>query len=131
MKIRNGFISNSSSSSFVIDKVHSKNIILKFTKELFVKRSKERIDKILKSKNNYCDNYLDVVQYIKNDITNIDKLIKIEPIKDIKWDLSEYFDLNTLDKDDWLLYDTEDNILNWLDEEIELRFNVKDRILHQ
>ena len=131
MKIRNGFISNSSSSSFVIDKVHSKNIILKFTKELFIKRSKERIDKILKSKNNYCDNYLDVVQYIKNDITNIDKLIKIEPIKDIKWDLSEYFDLNTLDKNDWLLYDTEDNILNWLDEEIELRFNVKDRILHQ
>jgi len=135
MKIRSSFVSNSSSSSFIINKKFIKEEIKQFVKAQLIKKTLERISEVEKEKESYCDNWEEYIEFLKKDISdeNIDYNINITTIQeylDNGWDLSEWYDLDKLDLSDWILHDIDDNFINWCSDEIISNFNVDAYCLH-
>ena len=135
MKIRSSFVSNSSSSSFIINKKFIKEEIKQFVKAQLIKKTLERISEVEKEKETYCDNWEEYIEFLKKDISdeNIDYNINITTVQeylDNGWDLSEWYDLDKLDLSDWILHDIDDNFINWCSDEIISNFNVDAYCLH-
>ena len=130
MKIRKGYVSNSSSSCFIISNKYKSDDIRKFCKDLFIKRTKNNIEELKKSNHSYISNKEEYVKMLENDITNIDKNIEIYKVSECPFDLSEWFDMSELKFDDLVLTDCEDNILNWLGNKIIKQYNVELYCLH-
>lgn len=133
MKIRKGFVSNSSSSSFIIDSKYSKDEILSFakqiTRETAIDKTLQDVDYILKdnaTKYNYASEpwaerqvraIRDIIslgskyddRYLNSNIriSTVDKL-KTEEHPDINLDEWYNTDLNA---EDYVLYDTYDNFI--------------------
>ena len=128
MKIRNSFISNSSSSSFILPFATDKDVVISFCKEELKKDFENRIEYLKKHKNKCYSNWEEVIERYQEDILNLDKTIQISTIKEYindEWDLSEYYDISNfcIDKD-LILYDIDDNILNAITEKINDKFKV-------
>ena len=48
MKIRNGFVSNSSSSSFIISNKYDKEEVIKFVKKVLIRTTEKKIEEVNK-----------------------------------------------------------------------------------
>ena len=130
MKIRNGFISNSSSSSFVLPNDVDKDEVLNFCKEKVTEVFEEHIEEIKRLKSKYCSNWKQLITLYKKDIKNLNKNIDILPYKSIDWDLSEYFDTTKLNPDTLILFDNDDNVLNTIKDDIIEKYKVKNWVCH-
>ena len=128
MKIRQGFVSNSSTSSFILPYDTDKEKVLKFCKERLKKSFEHRIERLKETK--FISNWEDNIRWLQEDIDNLDKTVKICAIKDYEWDLSEWFNLDDFCGIDLVLYDEDDNILNCITEEIVENFKVLDYKTH-
>lgn len=128
MKIRNGFISNSSSSSYILSQDIDIDEVKEFCKKEIIIETQKSIEKA--EKTHFPDNWKEYIQMLKNDMLpkNLERNINIEKVKDIEWDLSEWF--SNLDPEDYVLYDEDDNYLNWISKEITSKYNVKQYVLH-
>ena len=132
MKIRNGFISNSSSSSFVLpdDVDIDKDEVLNFCKEKLTKVFEERIEEVKRLKSKYCSNWKQVITFYEEDIKNLDDTIKISTVKDFEWDLDDFVNPDQCTSETLILYDEQDNLLNLIDEELVKRYNIKHYATH-
>ena len=129
MKIRKGFVSNSSSSSFIIDEKYSRAEILNFVTGLMLglfterlnslyskratlsltfsgkefKEMDERLEKeIAYFKSNYSEEVLDKVLTVK----------KLSEWTEDDFDITDYFKKSDIGNN-WILFDEESNYLNW------------------
>lgn len=138
MKLRKGFVSNSSSSSFILSSVYDKQEIHDFVKKAFIQETEKRIAKMqqdVADGNPIIANWESYINRLKEDMSdkNLEPNINITTVQeylDNEWDLAEWYEMSNIDKNDLILYDVDDNFLNWIDEQIITRFNVKDYCLH-
>lgn len=134
MKIRNGFVSNSSSSSFIISGNENAEEVLSYVETLYKTRTEEQIKQYKEYEGSI--DYSNLVSYLEKTLSKdfVDKNILVETVEQYQkhWaDLEEYFsEEECFNPANLVLYDLEDNMLNWLDEEIENKFCVIDRCLH-
>ena len=130
MKIRNCFVSNSSSSSFVLPDNLNKQEVLEFCKEKITNVLKMNISYIEEMRGCYCSNWKELIAIYNEDIENLDKNIEILPYKSIGWDLSEYFDTTKFNPDTLILFDNDDNLLNTIKDDIIGKYKVIDYACH-
>lgn len=131
MKIRNGFISNSSSSSFIISKEYNKEDIMKYVKEQTLKgavqyllndikytlTSKDYTSYTMEERVESCKRDLD--RFLRNYSEKEFNQIKISKVKemfrsnneDADFDISEWYENLKADNDDWIVYDEYDNFI--------------------
>ena len=125
MKIRKSFVSNSSSSSFILPEGVDTEEVLSYCKKEIAECFSQRIDEIKMLKDKYCSNWEDVIGYYQEDIKNLSDTIKICQVKDCWLDISEDIGDGKYTQDSLILYDTEDNILNCIYEKIVEKYGVK------
>ena len=136
MKIRNSFVSNSSSSSFIIPNKYSIQEIKDFVKDALIKATKAKIDELQKrGDDNIISNWRENIEYFKEDIQpeNLERNINVTTVKeylDNEWDLAEWYNMDEIQDDDLILYDVDDNVINWIEKEIRNKFEVIDYTLH-
>ena len=132
MKVRNGFISNSSSSCFIISKEFNKDEIINFVKAKYVEEMQKHIEETKINKEKWYTNWQDVIRWDEEKIKQIDEIIEINSIENYlkDWDLDEWFDIDKLDREDYILFDNDNNILNWITEIIVEKFDVKNYCPH-
>lgn len=136
MKIRNSFVSNSSSSSFIIPNKYSIQEIKDFVKDALIKATKAKIDELQKrGDDNIISNWRENIEYFKEDIQpeNLERNINVTTVKeylDNEWDLAEWYNMDEIQDDDLILYDVDDNFINWIEKEIRNKFEVIDYTLH-
>ena len=133
MKIRNSFVSNSSSSSFIIPNKYDIQEIKDFVKEALIKATKKQIEKIEKEK--FYSNWEEYIERLKEDTKpeTLNYNINVTTVKeylDNEWDLSEWYNMEEIQDDDLILYDVDDNFINWVNEEIRDKFEVTQYCLH-
>lgn len=133
MKIRNSFVSNSSSSSFIIPNKYSIQEIKDFVKDALIKVTKKQIEKVEKEK--FYSNWEEYIERLKEDMKpeTLDYNINVTTVKeylDNEWDLSEWYNMEEIQEDDLILYDVDDNFINWVEEEIRNKFEVTQYCLH-
>lgn len=128
MKIRKGFISNSSSSSFILPRDIDINEVKEFCKNTLIKETEKVIKKV--EKTHLPSNWEEYNARLKEDIKpeNLERNINIKKVKDIDWDLSEWF--SNLDPEDYVLYDEDDNYLNWIDSQLIRKYHIERYVLH-
>jgi len=145
MKLRNGFVSNSSSSSFIIDDKFSKEEILSFVKGLLIGRGSERLWNLSQKKPSLClpsreyeekaKVWKEEYNRIQSDYTKetLDKVVAVKKLSEWDeddFDLTEYYNLDKINPSSWVLYDTDSNYLNWSTDEIIEYFNCKNYCEH-
>lgn len=128
MKIRKGFISNSSSSSFILPKDIDISEVKEFCKNTLIKETEKVIKKV--EKTHLPSNWEEYNARLKEDIKpeNLERNINIKKVKDIDWDLSEWY--KELDPEDYVLYDEDDNYLNWIDSQLIRKYHIERYVLH-
>lgn len=129
MKIRQGFVSNSSSSSFIIDKKYSKEEILNFVKGIMIGLFTERINALSnkfvsvginlsgKEYDEFAERMNKEIDYFKRNYSeeNLDKIITVKKLSDWTeddFDITDYFKKEDIG-DNWILFDEDSNYLNW------------------
>lgn len=130
MKIRNGFVSNSSSSSFIISNKYDKEEVIKFVKKVLIRTTEKKIEEV--NKERIFSNWEEYIENLRQDITDeiLNQEINVDFVKDIDWDLSEWHDMSEINENDLVLYDNSDNYINWITEEILDKFDVKSYCTH-
>ena len=148
MKVRKGFVSNSSSSSFIISDRYNEQEILDWVK---AELKNMRKNKIYEAEIDYAD-YLKQQKCSKEEIDlkvhreiryftekfsdeNIDEQVCIHTVKDFNdFDLTDYFGTylkkNKRAENYYVLYDNDDNFLNYIGESIAEHFNCAEYSLH-
>ena len=138
MKIRNGFVSNSSTSSFIISYERSKEDIMKkvneFLDNVIIKEEKEITEYYTKNRKKYnLDTEEKLQEFIKKQVDyykdkynkeNREKYISLCKVSELTdFDIRDYFNPKYYCDVDWVLYDHDDNYINWIEEEINEEFN--------
>lgn len=85
MKIRNSFVANSSSSSFIIPNKYSIQEIKDFVKDALIKATKAKIDELQKKgDDNIISNWRENIEYFKEDIQpeNLERNINVTTVKE-------------------------------------------------
>lgn len=128
MKIRKGFISNSSSSSFILPKGIDINEVKEFCKNTLIKETEKVIKKV--EKTHLPSNWEEYSARLREDIRpeNLERNINIKKVKDIDWDLSEWY--RELNPEDYVLFDEDDNYLNWINEQLIRKYHIERYVLH-
>ena len=128
MKIRKGFISNSSSSSFILPKDIDINEVKEFCKNTLIKETEKVIKKV--EKTHLPSNWEEYSARLREDIKpeNLERNINIKKVKDIEWDLSEWY--RELNPEDYVLFDEDDNYLNWIDSQLIRKYHIERYVLH-
>ena len=128
MKIRKGFISNSSSSSFILPKGIDINEVKEFCKNTLIKETEKVIKKV--EKTHLPSNWEEYSARLREDIKpeNLERNINIKKVKDIDWDLSEWY--RELNPEDYVLFDEDDNYLNWINEQLIRKYHIERYVLH-
>jgi len=128
MKIRKGFISNSSSSSFILPKGIDINEVKEFCKNTLIKETEKVIKKV--EKTHLPSNWEEYSARLREDIKpeNLERNINIKKVKDIEWDLSEWY--RELNPEDYVLFDEDDNYLNWINEQLIRKYHIERYVLH-
>lgn len=135
MKKRMGFVSNSSSSSFIISKEYNPEEIKAFVRKNLIAKTEKKIKEVeAKGDDNIFCNWKEYIERLKEDISdeNLDYNINVCTVKEFsdEWDLTEWYDLDGIPEDDLVLYDNDDNVINWISDEIIEKYNVKEYCLH-
>jgi hypothetical protein len=135
MKKRTGFVSNSSSSSFIISKEYNPEEIKAFVRKNLIAKTEKKIKEVeSKGDDNVYSNWKEYIEMLKEDISdeNLDYNINVCTVKEFsdEWDLTEWYDLTEIPEDDLVLYDNDDNVINWISDEIIEKYNVKEYCLH-
>lgn len=136
MKTRIGFVSNSSSSSFIIPNKYTKEEIHDFVKAELFRATKRKIEEIKsRGDDNFVSNWEEWIQSLYDDLKdeNLEPNINITTVKEYlenEWDLSEWYNMEEIQDDDLILYDVDDNYINWISDEIRDKFEVIDYCLH-
>lgn len=138
MKYRKGWVSNSSTSSFIIPSTYDKDEILTFVKATLVNETIKKIERIeadIKSGKPTWSNAKEYIERLRYEMTPafLDQHIKVATVKayNDEWaDLYEWIEHGGFSEDDWVLYDTDDNVINWIEEEIVARYKVIDYCTH-
>lgn len=135
MKKRMGFVSNSSSSSFIISKEYKPEEIKAFVRKNLIAKTEKKIKEVeAKGDDNIFCNWKEYIERLKEDISdeNLDYNINVCTVKEFsdEWDLTEWYDLDGIPEDDLVLYDNDDNVINWISDEIIEKYNVKEYCLH-
>ena len=128
MKIRSGFVSNSSSSSFILPNDINVEEVKEFCRKTLIEETEKQIKKV--EKTHLPSNWEEYIDRLKNDIKpeNLERNINIEKVKDIEWDLNEWF--SELNPNDYVLFDEDDNYLNWINEQLIEKYNIENYVLH-
>lgn len=149
MKIRNGFVSNSSSSSFIIPKGNDTEKILEYAKQesekVFLKRASDNVEYYLtKERHNFGYNRriedakraLNFYEHCINHLNTNIHIATVENLMDEDFEEGFYIpdwydDYEKFDKDDIVLYDTYDNLISEeAGRKIIKKFKAKDYNLH-
>lgn len=149
MKIRNGFVSNSSSSSFIIPKGNDTGNILEYAKKesekVFLKRASDDVRYYLTKEhhnfgyNRRIEDAKRTLNFNEHRIDSLDADIRITTVaKLMDEDFEEgfyipdwYDNYEKFDKDDIVLYDIYDNVIpEEAGQKIVKKFKTKDYNLH-
>lgn len=135
MKIRSGFVSNSSSSSFIISHTYKKEDILKYVKEQTLVGAvksllndieyeltgdckkygyepgtiKERVEDCKKKLDRFLEYYKEE-EYEQIRISTVKEMIR-DNNEDSDFDIAEWYPDLSADDDDWVVYDMDDNFI--------------------
>ena len=126
MKIRKGFVSNSSTSSFILPNKYDKTEIVEFVKSKIIEITKNYIEIAKRNKTEDLKSYINT---LKEDILPevLDNQINVKTVQEYQkeWDdLQEWYNLENIKDTDLVLYDTEDNFLNRITDNILEKYEV-------